>query len=352
MKQLSLTVIAGLCVFSVVEAANWSEYRGPTEQGIVTTGALPTVWSATKNIAWKQLIPGEGWSSPITMNGRIYLTTAIPVEGKKGELSLQSLCLDGRTGKPIWSKEVFHEDASAPHIHPKNSHASPTPLIRDGRLYVHFGHMGTACLDLDGNIQWRNNDFHYIPVHGNGGSPILVGDALIFSCDGAHLRCVVALDRRDGHRLWKTDRSEHPAKSFSFGTPLLIHVNGREEVVSQGSGVVGAYDPKTGKEIWRVLYDGYSVVPRPVYGNGLLYVCTGFDAPQLLAIRPDGKGDVTDTHVVWTVRKKRATFSFTSPFRRRIVHGFGLRNCFLSRRQDGDGNLARAHRRSLFRLAD
>ena len=237
------------------------------------------------------------------MNGRIYLTTAIPVEGKKGELSLQSLCLDGRTGKPIWSKEVFHEDASAPHIHPKNSHASPTPLIRDGRLYVHFGHMGTACLDLDGNIQWRNNDFHYIPVHGNGGSPILVGDALIFSCDGAHLRCVVALDRRDGHRLWKTDRSEHPAKSFSFGTPLLIHVNGREEVVSQGSGVVGAYDPKTGKEIWRVLYDGYSVVPRPVYGNGLLYVCTGFDAPQLLAIRPDGKGDVTDTHVVWTVRK-------------------------------------------------
>ena len=107
------------------------------------------------------------------MNGRIYLTTAIPVEGKKGELSLQSLCLDGRTGKPIWSKEVFREDASAPHIHPKNSHASPTPLIRDGRLYVHFGHMGTACLDLDGNIQWRNNDSIIFPFTATAASQSL-----------------------------------------------------------------------------------------------------------------------------------------------------------------------------------
>ena len=178
------------------------------------------------------------------MDGRIYLTTAVPVEGKEGDLSLQALCLDGATGKPMWSKEVFHEDASAPHIHSKNSHASPTPLVRDGRLYVHFGHMGTACLDLDGNIQWRNNDLHYAPVHGNGGSPILVDDALIFSCDGTDLRCVVALDRRDGRRLWKTDRTEHPAKGFSFGTPLLITVNGRKEVVSQGSGVVGGLRPQ------------------------------------------------------------------------------------------------------------
>jgi outer membrane protein assembly factor BamB len=303
MKRLVLSVVVGLAAVPMIPAADWPEYRGTTAQGIVTEGALPTEWSDIKNVAWKQPIPGKGWSSPVTVDGRIYLTSAVPVEGKEGELSLQALCLNGATGAIQWAKEVFHEDASAPRIHSKNSHASPTPLIRDGRLYVHFGHMGTACLDLNGAIQWRNNDLHYAPVHGNGGSPILVDDALIFSCDGTDLRCVVALDRRDGHRLWKTDRTEQPAKGFSFGTPLLITVNGRKEVVSQGSGVVGAYDPKTGEEIWRVRYDGYSVVPRPVYGNGIVYVDTGFDAPKLLAIRPDGKGDVTDTNVVWTVSK-------------------------------------------------
>ncbi len=305
MKRLLICVAAAaaLVPFTLSQAADWSEYRGPTAQGIVTEGALPTKWSDTKNVVWKQPIPGNGWSSPVTADGRIYLTTAVPVENKKGEMSLQALCLDGATGAIKWTKEVFHEDASAPQIHSKNSHASPTPLVRGGRIYVHFGHMGTACLDLDGNIEWRNNDLHYAPVHGNGGSPILVDDALIFSCDGTDLRCVAALDRRDGHRLWKTDRTEKPAKGFSLGTPLLITVNGRQEVISQGSGVVGAYDPKTGEEIWRVRYDGYSVVPRPVYGNGLVYVGTGFDAPKLLAVRPDGKGDVTDTHLVWTVSK-------------------------------------------------
>src|SRR5665213_3606370 len=168
MKPLFLSVTAAfwLSAFPTAQAADWSEYRGPTAQGIVTEGALPTEWSDTKNVAWKQPIPGKGWSSPIAADGRIYLTTAVPVEGKKGELSLQALCLDGATGSIKWAKEVFHEDASAPRIHSKNSHASPAPLVRDGRLYVHFGHMGTACLGLNGAIQWRNNDSHYVSVHG------------------------------------------------------------------------------------------------------------------------------------------------------------------------------------------
>ena len=163
--------------------------------------------------------------------------------------------------------------------------------------------MGTACLDLDGNVIWKNNDLHYAPVHGNGGTPVLVDGALIFSCDGADKHFVVALDCHDGHVLWKKDRTEHPQKGFSFGTPLVITVGGRTQVVSQGSDVVAAYDPKTGDEIWRVRFDGYSVVPRPVFGNGLVYLSTGFDSPKLLAIRPDGTGDVTDTHVAWTWAK-------------------------------------------------
>jgi outer membrane protein assembly factor BamB len=300
---LALTA-AGLSADPSPKTGDWPEFRGPTAQGLVTDGALPTEWSDTKNVAWKQAIPGKGWSSPVTAGGRIYLTSAVPIEGgKDGDLSLQALCLDGETGSIKWAKEVFREDPSAPKPHSKNSHASPTPLVHGDRLYVHFGHMGTACLDLDGNIKWKNNDLHYVPVHGNGGSPVLVDDALIFSCDGLDKRFVVALDAGDGHVLWQKDRTEHPQKGFSFDTSLVITVGDRKEVVSQGSDVVAAYDPKTGDEIWRVRYHGYSLVPRPVYGNGLLYVCTGFDAPTLIAIRPDGKGDVTDTHVAWKVEK-------------------------------------------------
>ena len=300
---LTLTVAVGLSA-TPAPKADWPEFRGPTGQGLYADGPLPTEWGATKNVAWKQAIPGKGWSSPVTAGGRVYLTTAVPVEGgKEGELSLRAVCLDGATGESRWSKEVFREGPSAPHPHSKNSHASATPLVRGGRLYVHFGHMGAACLDLDGDVLWKNNDLHYAPVHGNGGSPVLADGALIFSCDGADKQFVAALDAGDGHILWKKDRNAHPSKGFSFGTPLVITVAGRTQVVSQGSDVVAAYDPKTGDEIWRVRFQGYSLVPRPVYGDGLLYLSTGFDSPKLLAIRADGKGDVTDTHVAWTVSK-------------------------------------------------
>ena len=302
MMRWFLLLAAGLS--ATPKSADWPQFRGPTDQGIYADGPLPTEWSDTKNVVWKQAVPGKGWSSPITAGGRIYLTSAVPVEGgKAGELSLQALCLDGETGSIRWAKEVFHEGPSDPKPHTKNSHASATPIVQGDRLYVHFGHMGTACLDLDGNIVWKSNEIHYVPVHGNGGSPVLVDGVLIFSCDGADQRCVVGLDAGDGHIVWKKERTEHPEKGFSFATPLVITVGDRKEVVSQGSNVVAAYDPKNGEEIWRVRYNGYSVVPRPVFGNGLLYVCTGFDAPTLLAIRPDGKGDVTATHVAWTVTK-------------------------------------------------
>src|SRR5262249_38284452 len=163
-------------------------------------------------------------------------------------------------------------------IHGKNSHASPTPLTDGQRLYVHFGHQGTACLDLDGKVLWRNTDLRYRPVHGNGGTPILVDEALVFSCDGGDVQFVVALDQATGKVRWKIDRKTGAFKKFSFGTPLLITVDGKPQIVSPGSGVVCAYDPKTGREIWRVRYDnGYSVVPRPVYGHGLVFVATGYD---------------------------------------------------------------------------
>ena len=265
-------------------------------------GALPTIWSPDKNVAWKQEIPGKGWSSPVVAGGRVYLTTAVPGDG--GDQSLRTLCLDAAKGNIAWNKEIFHQDgANSPSIHSKNSHASPTPLVRDGKLFVHFGHQGTACLDLDGRILWRNATLRYAPVHGNGGSPILVENLLVFSCDGGDQAFVVALSTEDGSVRWKTPRTVEASKKFSFSTPLLIDAGGRRQIISPGSNEVCAYDPADGKEIWRVRYNGYSVIPRPVYGHGLVFICTGYERPSLLAIRADGKGDVTDTHIVWKTSK-------------------------------------------------
>ena len=280
MMRLFLLLAAGLSPNP--KPADWPQFRGPTDQGVYADGPLPTEWSDVKNVVWKQPLPGKGWSSPITAGGRIYLTAAVPAEGtaRPASCRCRALCLDGETGSIQWAKEVFREGPSDPKPHSKNSHASATPLVHGDYLYVHFGHMGTACLDLDGNIKWKNNFLHYAPVHGNGGSPVLVDGVLIFSCDGSDKRFVVGLNAGDGQVVWKKDRTEHPEKGFSFGTPLVITVGDRKEVVSQGSNVVAAYDPKTGEEIWRVRYEGYSVVPRPVYGNGLLYVGTGFDPPR------------------------------------------------------------------------
>ncbi len=283
-------------------AEDWPEFRGPTGQGLVREGKAPLEWGPRKNAVWTQTIPGKGWSSPVVVAGKVYLTTAAPgsaAADNQGPLKLEALCLDAGSGKILWEKVVFLQPAGSPRIHTKNSHASPTPLVYDGRVYVHFGHMGTACLDTEGKILWKNSDLHYAPVHGNGGSPILVEDLLIFSCDGSNNPFVVALNKETGRVVWKTPRSVNAAKKFSFHTPLLITVDGKEQVISAGSEAVCAYDPADGKEIWKVRTNGYSVIPRPVFGNGLLYVCTGYDSPTLLAIKPDGKGDVTDSHVVW-----------------------------------------------------
>jgi outer membrane protein assembly factor BamB len=289
---------------SLLAAADWPEFRGPTGQGLVS-GSLPLQWSATENVAWKKSIPGHGWSSPVLSDGRLFVTTAVPASGQSAKLSLRVIALDATSGRLLWDVEVFGiESGKAPGIHSKNSNASPTPVVAGNKLYVHFGHHGTACLDLQGSVLWRSTELSYSPVHGNGGSPVLAGSALVFSCDGAAKPFVAALDKDSGKVLWRTERETSAKKKFSFSTPLVITVNGRKQVISPGSGAVCAYDPTTGREIWRVRYgEGYSVVPRPVFGHGLIYLSSGFDHPVVMAIRPDGQGDVTDTHVAWTLSK-------------------------------------------------
>jgi len=282
---------------------DWPEFRGPTGQGVSTAKNVPINWSATSNVVWKTAIPGDGWSSPVLVDGKIFLTTATTAAPKT---SLRALCVNAISGRIEWGNEVFQPDAEATEaIHKKNSLASPTPIVRDGRVYVHFGHMGTAALDLSGKILWRQSDLKYPPMHGNGGSPALVGDLLVFSCDGAENPFVVALDIKTGSVRWKSPRQTTAKNKFSFTTPLAIEVGGGTQIISPTSTFVSAHDPKDGHEIWRARYlEGFSLVTRPVYAHGLLFISSSYMKPVLYAIKPVGaKGDVTDTHIVWSHAK-------------------------------------------------
>src|SRR4051812_24042357 len=198
---LALLLLALLLLAAPARAADWPQFRGPTGDGHYVGPPIPTEWGPDKNVAWKTPLPGHGWSSPIVWKGRVYLTAAVEQGGKH---SLRALAVDAAAGKLLWDREVFVENgATAPKLHPKNSHASPTPAADDHLLYVHFGHLGTAALDFDGTVLWRNDTLKYDPVHGNGGSPIVVGDKLVFSCDGADVQFVVALDKATGQVAWK-----------------------------------------------------------------------------------------------------------------------------------------------------
>jgi outer membrane protein assembly factor BamB len=267
--------------------ADWPQFRGPTGQGLSDAKAPPTEWGPETNIAWKVEIPGKGWSSPVTSGGRVFLTTAVPHDqARDADQSLRAICLDAATGKTVWDREVFRQDGkTAPPIHAKNSHASPTPAVDGGRLFVHFGHQGTACLSVkDGTVLWTNREMRYQPVHGNGGSPVVDGDKVFVCIDGADRRSVVAFDKETGDVAWEFKRPQPSDRPFSFSTPLVVEQHGRRVVVAPGSGVVNGVDAETGKGLWAVTYEGYSVVPRPVAGHGLVFLSTGYDRPSLLAI--------------------------------------------------------------------
>ncbi|MEW4527862.1 PQQ-binding-like beta-propeller repeat protein [Maioricimonas sp. JC845] len=294
---LTLLTVLGMSVSAT--AADWAQFRGPTGQGIAQAKNVPVRWSGTENVVWKAELPGVAWSSPAVAGDRIYLTNAVQ-EGDD-EFSLRAVCVEAGDGSVVWDREVFRQQGDV-QIHRKNSHASPTPVVADGFVYVHFGPHGTACLNLAGELQWKNDELSYSPVHGNGGSPALFEDLLVICCDGGDQQYVVGIERETGRIRWKTPRDTDPKKGFSFSTPLIITVDGQAQAICPGSDAVFAYEPRTGKEIWRVRYpDGYSVVPRPVFSQGLVFVCTGYNRPSLLAIDPNGEGDITETNVKWEV---------------------------------------------------
>ena len=304
-------------------AAGWPQFRGPTGDGIAAGKAPPLEWSETRNIRWKVALPGRGGSSPVVLGDRVWLTTALEQGTRQTKLgpddvwvadrvSLAAVCLDLADGRLVWQTTLFEVDKPPP-VHVFNTFATPTPVVAPGRLYCDFGAMGTACVDAaDGKVLWTRR----LPIDhmvGPGSSPILCGDRLILVRDGCDVQFLAALQCADGEVAWKTDRPPlegRPDMKKAFSTPLLIDVGGQTQMVSVGAQWAVSYDPQTGREIWRVHHgSGFSTAPRPLYGNGLVYFCTGCPVGQLWAVRPDGRGDVTATHVAWKATEQIPTMS-------------------------------------------
>jgi outer membrane protein assembly factor BamB len=300
---LLLTIMSLVC--SPLNAADWPQFRGPGGQGHSDATNLPLTWSETENVVWKVPVAGLGWSSPSIQGDQIWLTTAID-DGK----SLHAIALDRATGKTIHDVVVF-ELADPGAVHSKNSHASPTPLIEDDRVYIHFGAHGTACLKTDGSVVWKTQELKHNHRHGPGGSPVIYQNLLILNCDGSDLQFVVALDKNTGKEVWKKKR-EHIGEDrisgkssvpMAYTTPLLTEINGKIQLLSSGADSIVSYDPLNGDELWWFRYDGYSNVPRPVVGKGHVFISSGYDRPEFFAVRVDGTGDVTESHLAWNMKK-------------------------------------------------
>lgn len=311
-------------------AGDWPQFRGPAGDGHSPARNVPVRWSDTENIAWRTPIPGRGWSSPVVEGDSIWLTTAIVEEASAeerkqklaavpnanglevaGKVVLRALCLDRKSGQITRDVALLTIDSPEP-IHSLNSFASPTPVLDEGRLYCHFGTYGTVCLDTaSGELLWQNEDLRLDHQNGPGSSPIIWRDLLIVHCDGMDVQYIVALDKQTGKLAWRTNRSgklpELPPYRKAYCTPLVIPApGGGEQLISPAADWVYSYDPATGRELWRAGYGelGFSNVARPVAENGVVYICTCFMNSRLLAIRADGAGDVTGTHVLWTHDKQ------------------------------------------------
>jgi outer membrane protein assembly factor BamB len=284
--------------WGAAHASDWPEFRGPTGQGISTEHGLPLEWSESRNVVWKTDLPGLGWSSPVVADGRVWLTVAVT---GPSATSLRVMAFDVATGRAIVDKEAFNIRKSRL-LNAKNSFASPTPIVEGNRVYVHFGNEGTAALTTAGDVVWTSNKHRVETQHGDGGSPVLYRDLLIFNCDGYDEAYVVALDKHTGKQVWQTFRRAPWSQAYS--TPLVVRVADRDQLISVGAFRATAYDPLSGKEIWRVGYeDGFSNVPRPVFGHGLVYIATGFQEPSMIAVRADGAGDITRTHIAWSTNR-------------------------------------------------
>lgn len=321
-----LAVLAGISTIANGAERYWNQFRGPMGDGVSAAKNLPVQFDEARNVRWKIAIPGEGWSSPVVWGDEIWLTS-----GSDDAKELRAICVDLKSGKIVKNIKVFDMidrqvvaayKFDSPHL---NSPATPTPVVEDDRVFVHFGSQGIACLNRKtGEKVWERRDLRiYQPVR-QGSSPIVDDKSLYVAYDGIDKQFFIALDKATGETRWKRDRNVDTdweatlrSRGFSpkkggkpndnkkaFATATLIHVEGRRQLIAPAAEATIAYDPESGEELWRVLHPGgFNVAARPLYAHGLVYVFTSGLTDDLLAIRPNGRGDVTDTHIAWSANR-------------------------------------------------
>jgi len=306
-KSLLVVFVVAFFVNSELVLANWPDWRGPRGDGRSDATGLPLKWSETENIVWKTPIHDLGYSTPVVWGDQVWLTTAT----KKGE-TLYAVCIDFNTGRIVHDIEVFHPEKPQ-RIHPLNSYATPSAVVEEGFVYVHYGTHGTACLDTQtGKVLWGRTDLNCEHMQGPVSSPILFEDLLIVHLEGTDVQFIAALDKKTSNTVWRYDRPKELYENVeplyllkSYHTPVIVEVNGKAQLVSNGAMLATGHDPRTGKELWRVRYRDDNPISRSVTGHGLLFInCGGSPgATHLWAVRQGGAGDVTDTHVVWKMTK-------------------------------------------------
>ena len=303
--------------------AEWNQFRGPNGDGSAGSANLPIEFSDTKNVRWRTAIHDQGHSSPVIWDNQIWVTS-----GKADSSRLFAICVDLHSGKILHDIEVFNIRSPKLQYPQLNSPASPTPFVEEGRVYVHFGAFGTACLDTkSGKKLWERTDLHCDHRVRAASSPIVDEGLLYLTFDGVDVQYFIALDKLTGETVWRRDRSvvkdfatvlekqgvrdsektmkEKPGDNRkSYATPTVIEHAGHRQVVSPAAEVTYAYDAKTGDELWHVIHPGmgWNVTCRPIYKDGLVYFTTGI-SKRLFAVDPSGTGNVTETHVRWMGRR-------------------------------------------------
>jgi outer membrane protein assembly factor BamB len=313
MKRVILA--AGLIIVNSIGIAGdtWPCFRGPTSDGAVTGSQIPLTWSETNNVRWKIALPLAGWSTPVIQDGQAWMTGAT----EKGN-DFYAYCVALDTGKLLFEKKLFHCDNPEPLQNTVNGYASPTGAIEKGRVYLHFGSYGTACLDTTtGETLWKRDDLKCRHYRGPGSSTILYKNLLILTFDGVDQQYVIALDKQTGKTAWKSDRNIKftdldekgvPKREGDFhkgfASPHIMTANGKDQMISPASSTIISLDAETGKELWRVRSPTHTPAVSAVSENGIVFAVTGHGPAEMLAIRSDGTGDVTDTHVLWRMGGK------------------------------------------------
>jgi outer membrane protein assembly factor BamB len=321
-----------LCIHAVAAEQGWPNRFGPLNNGHVPTEeavGIPATWdeASGKNVVWKKELAEHGHATPVVLHGKVWLTSATE-DGKSQYLD----CFDANTGKHLHHKLVFANEKPEQLGNDTNTYASPTSVVTNDAIYVHFGSYGTARLDPDSlDVVWQRRDIECRHFRGPGSSPVLHNGLLILTFDGIDVQFLTALDMQTGETVWRTERTTDygdlnedgtPVRDGdmrkSYSTPALINIGGRTQLISGGSMAAFAYDADTGDEIWTICHAAYNAAAPPAFFNDLAILNTGSTGATLVGIKlnKSTKGDVTDTHVVWN--RDKANSRMASPV---LYHG-------------------------------